>query len=114
MTNSQFIVDYLQKHDFTQYSDRDITIKLLRLKRFNKYANPLKMDTLRRVVSKLRTAISPRPKKRDIIKDIERLMREYPEATVASLACKLKIKYPQYTLKTLEMRIYHYKLYGQL
>lgn len=110
MTDKEFISDYLQKHNLAQYSDKDITLMLLKLKRFNRWANPLKQDSLRRKVSEVRTAINVRPEKPDIMNDIARLVKEYPEAPILSLAHKLKLTYKQ-SVYTLVTRIHNYKRY---
>ena len=111
MTDREFILDYLQKHNLAQYSDRDIALMLLKLKRFNRWANPLKQDSFRRRVSEVRTAINARPEKADVREDIKRLIEEYPEATAKSLAHKLRLKYSDRSVHTLETYISNYKLY---
>lgn len=111
MSDKEFISDYLQKHNLAQYSDKDITLMLLKLKRFDRWANPLKQDSFRRRVSEVRTAINARPEKPDVMKDIERLIKEYPEAPVLSLAHKLKLTYKQ-SVSTLATHIHNYKKYS--
>lgn len=108
---TQTIIKYCKK--YIDLSDRDIVGKIIRLKMFERYKNPSSIDTLRRRISTIRQSYELRIQKKDPTNDIISLLRKYPEATVASLAHKLRLNYPHFTVRTLESRIYNTKKYGE-
>lgn len=110
MNEHQLIKKYCEK--FKALSDKEILGGLLKLKIFERYKNPEKHDSLRRKISQIRQLYGLRLKKADPSKDIQRMLEQYPEATVMALAHKLKLKYPQYKIKTLENKIGIIKKYG--
>lgn len=110
MNEHQLIKKYCEK--FKALSDRDIVSKLLELKKFERFKEPHKRDSFRRKVSQIRQLYDLRVTKADPTEDIQRLLEQYPEATIMAIAHKLKLKYPHLKIKTLENKIGIIKKYG--
>ena len=94
-------------------------INVLKQKKFQKYAGleeGFSINTLRRSISFVRNYFNLRAEKfpdlKKVFKEYQRLIKENPEATNASIAIKLNFLFPQYKVKTFKIIIANYKTYG--
>lgn len=102
--------------DKRQLSDTKIALLLIKDK-YKKYNNLTGVNVIRRNISFVRAFFNMRekfPPKEKLIESYLKLQKKYPDASINSLASKLKLQYPKYSVKTLVKYISNYNNYGHI
>jgi len=112
--NKEFIKDFCK--DKINLFDSDIAKLLVKQKGFEKYSDPIKLDSLRRGISTIRSYYKLRTTKlsrKEINKEIQDLIKKYPEQNQTQLANKLCDR-TKLNFKTCRLYINQFINYGNL
>lgn len=105
-----FLLKYLRENK--TISDLDCAKKIVTNKLFKDWGK--KEDSLRRYITFIRDweYLKIKTPKVELTKEIQRLIKQYPNSSVMGLAVKMNVKYPEFKVGTLKYYISNYINYG--